>query len=74
MIFKIILSLLAVAILSILLLIYKEVHALNALIAQNPLENEGFSRLLKPKRRAARLSDKSKKWLDMRENRQREAV
>lgn len=71
---KIVLCSCLMAAIIILLLIYKEVRALNALIGQKPPENGGVSGLIKPKRRAARLSDNSKKWLDMQKNKQREAV
>lgn len=65
---------LIVAILSTLLLIYKELRRLNALIAKENASSEGKPMAIKKRRRSVRPTDRARKWLDTREGKEREAV
>lgn len=65
---------LAIAILSILLLIYKEICTQNALIADKSASTEAKPKLIPKKRRSVRPTDKARNWLDTRTGKKREAV
>lgn len=65
---------LAIAILSILLLIYKEIRIQNALIADKSAATEAKPKLVLKKRRSVRPTDKARNWLDTRTGNKREAV
>ena len=63
-----------IAILAILLLVYKEIRTQNALIADESAATEAKPKLILKKRRSVRPTDKARNWLDTRTGKKREAV